>query len=418
MSVIIGILLVPMTINYVDATKYGIWLIISSIVGWFNLFDIGFGNGLKNKLAQTNALKQYDDSRIFISSTYAILAVISCVIFLSFFIASQFLNWNKILNIPINSISNLKELIIILFGIFCIQFVSQILNVILTAVHATSKVSILSFISQVLCLILIYLFTKFTHGSLFYLVIAFGGIPILIQIISSIWYFNSSYKYLAPNFNLIDFKKAKSLLSIGGYFFLIQIGALILFETDNIVITQIFGPKEVTTFNISYKLFSIVINIFTIVMTPFWSAFTDAYTKNDFGWIKSIFKKMYLYWMILGLICLFLTSISTFVYKLWLENKVQVPISLSISMGLYVVGFCWLMIHCYLLNGIGKIKLQLYLYIISMLINIPLAIFLGKTIGIAGVTLSNVFVFLYMDVILYIQCKKILNQKAVGIWNQ
>jgi O-antigen/teichoic acid export membrane protein len=70
-----------------------------------------------------------------------------------------------------------------------------------------------------------------------------------------------------------------------------------------------------------------------------------------------------------------------------------------------------------LLNGIGKIKLQLYLGIIGSIVNIPLSVFLGKQIGVAGVTLSNVILFIVMGVVFSIQTKRIINKTATGIFN-
>ncbi|RYE13434.1 MAG: LPS biosynthesis flippase [Rickettsiales bacterium] len=405
LSVLINIILVPITINYINPSRYGVWLILSSIITWMNLFDVGLGNGLRNKLSQTNALKQFKRSRVYISSTYAILTVVSIVIYLLFFTLNSFVSWSKILNISIATISNINQIVLLFVAFFCLQFILQIINVVLTAVHAISKVSFISIISQVAALIAVIVLVNFTKNSLLLLIVALSGIPLLVQIIATFWYFSKQYKYLAPNIKLINFKHTKGLLTVGSYFFLLQIGSLVLFETDNIVITQLFGPREVTNFNIAYKLFSILVNVFTIVITPFWSAFTDAYTLNDFQWIKNIFNKMYLYWIFTIVIAVILVIVSPLLYKLWLGNIViNIPILLSISMVLYVAGFSWLMIHCYLLNGIGKIRLQLILYIISTVINIPLAIYLGKIWGTAGVTLSNVFVFIYMDIILFVQC--------------
>src|ERR1043165_1990343 len=83
-SILIGFVLIPMTINYVNPTQYGIWLTLSSIISWFSFFDIGLGNGLKNKVAQANALGDFTQARIYISTTYAILAIISSCAFVLF----------------------------------------------------------------------------------------------------------------------------------------------------------------------------------------------------------------------------------------------------------------------------------------------------------------------------------------------
>lgn len=38
-GIIISLILVPMTVNYVSSAQYGLWLTISSIVAWISLVD-------------------------------------------------------------------------------------------------------------------------------------------------------------------------------------------------------------------------------------------------------------------------------------------------------------------------------------------------------------------------------------------
>ncbi len=418
LSLLIGFILIPLTIRYVNPLQYGIWLTLGSIINWFNFFDIGLGSGLKNKIAEVNSLDNRSEAKIYVSTTYAILIIISLLLFAIFYCANSYLNWASILNIRDNNV-NVNTIALVVFGGFCLQFVFQIINIVLTACHEVSKVSLISFWGQLLTLVVIYILTKCTTGSLLYLIITLTGAPILLQLIASLWYYKNKYSYLAPNFSSIQLKHAINLLSLGGSFLVIQIGGLILFQTDNIIVVKIFGPQVVTNYNIAYKLFSTVTMLFTIIMMPFWAAFTEAYAKNDYKWIENTFKKMYKYWIILVVVSALLLIISPFVYKIWLNKTVSPPLfSLSCAMALYVIGYCWLMIHCFLLNGIGKIRLQLYLYIISTIINIPIAIVLAKWFGVSGITYSNIFVFIYMGVILFIQCKKIINKTATGIWNK
>ena len=415
-SILIGLLLVPMTINYINPTQYGIWLTLSSIISWFSFFDIGLGNGLKNKLAETNALEQYEKSQVYISTTYVILTIISLFVFLFFLCINPFLDWTEILNTSNYDGQSLNYVALIIVGFFCISFIIQLINTILTANHRPAKSSLISLIGSLFSLILIFGLTKYTEASLIKLVLVLAGIPLLIQIIATVLLFKTSLKNLAPKFKLINFKYAKELLSVGGVFFIIQIGALVLFQTDNIVITQLFGPKEVTIFNIAYKLFSVVIMVFTIIMTPFWSAFSDAYAKKDMDWIKGVITKMQKYWLLLIVLTICLLLISPFVFQLWLGDSVKIPFTLSVAMTIYVIAYSWHTIHVFLLNGIGKVRLQLYLIVISAIVNIPLAIFFGKKIGLAGITFSNAILLIIMGIIFSIQCKKILNNSASGIW--
>lgn len=414
-SIVVGFVLIPMTITYVNQDEYGIWLTLSSIISWLSFFDVGLGNGLKNKLAETNALKQYDKSSAYVSTTYAALALIASGVFIIFLIGNNFINWSKVLNAQSN---NLTELALIVFGFFCLQFISQIINTVLTAFHSPAKSSLINVIGQLMVLIIIFVLTKTTKGSLIYLGLTLAGVPVIVQTVASIWLYNTEYKIVKPSFTAIDFKYIKDLLGIGGVFFVLQIGALILFQTDNIIITQLFGPQKVTVFNVAYKLFSMVMMVSGIILTPFWAAYTDAYAKNDFDWMQRSLKKTRSIWLILSAGTILLLIISPLVYRIWLHDQVQVPLSVSIAMTLYVIGFNWMQVNCFFLNGIGKVRIQLYLYIFSIIVNIPLAIFLAKYFDIAGVTLSNVVIFIIMGVILHIQCNKILSKSATGLWNK
>jgi O-antigen/teichoic acid export membrane protein len=240
----------------------------------------------------------------------------------------------------------------------------------------------------------------------------------LVQLIASIFFYSVPYKAFAPNFKYINFKHSRGLLTLGGIFFIIQMGQLVLYETDNIVLSNLFGPKEVVTFSTSYKLFSIVVIIFSIFINPFWSAFTDAYAKKDFNWIKQIFNKLQKSWLMLVVATFVILALSPFLIHLWLKDKVIVPFFLSLSMCLNVIAMCWHMMCCFLLNGVNKVRLQLYSYFICFIINIPMAILLGKLMGITGIVTANFICFAVMGIIFYIQCNKIINRTAKGIWDK
>ena len=99
-SIVIGLLLVPMTIHYVNPTQYGIWVTLSSVISWIAFFDVGLGNGLRNKLAEALAVGNEQLARKYISTTYAVLAMIMSGVYLLFLLVNPFVNWMHILNAP------------------------------------------------------------------------------------------------------------------------------------------------------------------------------------------------------------------------------------------------------------------------------------------------------------------------------
>jgi len=417
-SVLISLMLVPLTIHYINLAMYGVWLVISSFVAWINNFDIGLSNGLRNKLAHSLALGESANIRKYISTTYAILFLISLTTFLLFFIAGSFFNWNNLLNISTSVHYNIWPVILITLGGFCIQFALQPLNTILLATHQPFKSSLLLFIGQAVTLICIYLLTMMVQANLLVLVIVMVGSPILILFIANIYLFATSLKDFAPRINFIHFSSAKSLLQIGSAFFFIQLGALVLYETDNIVITETLGPKEVTIFNIAYKIFAVLVVAFTIIMTPYWSAFTDAFAKNDMDWIKNSIKKMKLLWLGFSIAAIILYLFSNSLYKLWIGSTIHVSGSLSLSMAVYVMAITWMSIYASALNGIGKLKIQLVFVVATGIINIPLSVLLINKVGLCGTVIANIIVIVIMNITLTYQINLIIKNKAKGIWNK
>lgn len=418
LSIVISLFGVPLTIHYINPTQYGVWITLSSIIAWFGFFDIGFGNGLRNKLAESMAKGENELARTYVSTTYAILAIIISFVLLLFFIVNPFLNWSKILNTPPEMAGELSLLALIVFVFFCMQFVLQLITTILNANQQSAKASLFSFLGSLFSIIIIFILTKTTRGNLLYLGFVFGATPVLVFLSSSIWFYSHQYRKYAPSIKFVKFRYARDLMTLGLKFFLIQIAVIILYQTSNIIIAQLYGPAQVTTYNIAYKYFSVIPMGFGIIMMPFWSAYTEAWVKKDIDWIKNSIKKLINLWIIISVVAVIMLVFSNFIYRIWVGKEIVVPISISAVIAIYVVLNAWCGIFSLFLNGVGKIKLQLYSALFGAIINIPLAIFLGKHLGVAGVVLSTCLLALTSAIWSPIQYYKIINDNAKGIWNK
>jgi O-antigen/teichoic acid export membrane protein len=417
-SIAIGFIMVPLTIGYINPTRYGIWLTMSSIISWFSFFDIGFGNGLRNRFAEAVAQGKDDLARIYVSTTYAILGLIIIIVLIVFVLINPLLNWARILNTPETMINELRVLALIVFVFFCIQFVLRLITTVLNANQQPAKASLFDFFGSLFSLAVIYTLTRTTSGNLVYLGTAFSLTPALVLLLSSIWFYTHEYRKYAPSLKLVRFPYARNLMTLGLKFFFIQIAAVILYQTSNIIIAQLFGPEQVTPYNVAHKYFSVIPMGLGIIMMPFWSAYTEAWVKKDISWIKSTVRKLQLLILIAAAGVLIMLAFSDFIYRIWVGEKIKVPFSLSAVIALYVIINGWGSIYSFFLNGVGKIKLQLYFSFFGALINIPLALFLGKHVGISGVILATCIIGFMSAVWSPIQYYKIINNKAKGIWNK
>jgi Na+-driven multidrug efflux pump len=411
--------LVPLTIDYINSELYGVWLTLSSIVAWISFFDVGFGNGLKNKLATSIALDDYEKGRSYVSTAYFCLFLIFISVGAILFIFVPWVNWSSLLNVSPELNAQLITVARIILVFFVLQMVLKVITTVIIANQQIAKASFIDAIGQLLVLSLIFILTKTTFPSLSYLALALSGAPVLVLFAASLILYNFSqdYKKLSPSLGCIKMKHAKDIMGLGVNFFIIQIAALILYQTANLIIANVDGPESVTVYNVAYKYLSIALMLFNIIMAPIWPAFTDAYTKSDYPWMNRIYHKLLRIFLLTVGILAFMLLISPFVYEFWVGDKTEeVPFSMSTIVAVFLACNIWNTIHSAIINGIGKIKLQLYLSLLASFLNIPLSFFLGKTIGAEGVVLSTIIFSILPAVFLRIQVKKLLSGKANGIW--
>lgn len=419
-SILLQFALIPLTIDYIKPDIYGVWLTLSSLVGWVAMFDIGIANGLKNRLSESLANKDIEKARIYVSTTYVIIGTIACTLIGLYFILYNLFDWQAIFNSRFIPEFELKNVVTIVSLFFLLKFITDIVNVVAASFQMVSVSSILLFISNLGLTISVWILTKTTDGNLILLALCLSGIPFLISLVSNFYLFRSQFKLVKPSFKYVDLKYSKSIVSLGSQFFILQIIGLIIFQTDNILIAQFFSPAEVTNFNIAYKYYSIVTILFTILLTPYWTAFTEAYHGKDFNWIKLSIKKLRLYWGLSVLVLAIMLIAANFMIKLWIGDAVQISFSLSLSICAYIAVSNWNAIFANFSNGVGKLRIQIMYAIIMGIVNIPLCFILVKifNFGTFAMPLSNFICLVFGGVISYVQYIKIVGGTATGVWNK
>lgn len=155
---------------------------------------------------------------------------------------------------------------------------------------------------------------------------------------------------------------------------------------------------------------------FTIIVTPYWSAVTDALAKGDINWIKQSIYRLHVCWIISVFCAIIMVLFSPIFYRLWIGNTININIFLTILCSLYACISNWNNIYAYLIAGSGKLAIQLILSTIQGLLFIPLAITLGKIFGISGIPLALCLTLILSSIIPVVQFHKIINNTAFGIW--
>lgn len=395
----ISLIYVPIVLKYLGNEKYGVWITISSVVSWITYFDIGIGNGLRNRLVENISNNDIVAQKKTVSTAYISISIITAVMFFIIMIMITIFDIPKLLNLNLIG-ENINIVILINIIFICINFILSLCNTILYALQLSSIVTLISIIPQIINIIIIYILTFILDSNLTILSIVYGFTILSTNIIASLVIFKK-YKQLRPSMKLFDKQEMKHINEFGIKMFILQISALILNTTDNILISKLYGAEHVTPYNMVYKAFSYINMIHMAILSPMWSSYTMANSQNNIKWLKKSLKKMEYISIIFVLVSLIMINIFPKVSYIWLGKKLNYSSELIIITAFYFILLMWSNVYSSFLCGVGRINVFTVVCMIQAILNIPLSIFFAikLNMGLSGVVMGSLVVMLLASIV-------------------
>lgn len=400
LAVLISLSMTPSYIRYFQNDSIlGVWFTIIAILNWIMVFDFGIGNGLRNELITTLEKKDKKKTKELVSSAYIAVSLISIVLIIVLSYLIKKIDWITFFGLQsstINEKSIIISLQILMIGTV-VNFLLKLITSILNAMQKTAVPNLLTLITTILMLIFINIFTF--NGSEEKLISAsfaqafFLNLPLLV---STLIIFNTTLKYARPSINNYNNKTAKVIISIGGLFFVVQLGLLILNSTNEIVIISLYSASEVVEYQIYSKLYFFIITILSLVTQPIWSAVTKAKNDENVIRIKKLFRIILTTAVLGSLAAVFLTVGLQMIIDFWLADEtIIVNYRIAISFMILVIVQLFINATTTIANGLGKLKYQVIFTSLAAFFKIPTIYLLrGYMDGVDGVVWVNVFLLL------------------------
>lgn len=418
LGVLFGFIYFPLSLDYLGAVKFGIFLTLLSIIDWFLNFDIGIRLGLRNRFGESVSNGDNKKALIYISTAYFALGIVILISTLVLLGLNFILPWTSWLNIAPELIDEVKILGAIIIVAFGIQFVASNIYEIFYALQKMAYVEFFSLLTKATFLLLILIIPFLATESLLFFgaakCLTFALVPLLV----GLYYFKSKFSRYSPSLKYIRWDYFKDLFSLGFKFFLIKISMLIIHQTNNILIASFVSLEGVPQYEAAYKYLSIFMLLFVILNNQLWPSHIEAYAKGEVRWMKKSMKVVLKIWFGTVVLAFLMILISPFVYKFWLRDNLNVPITISIVVAASICLTTWVNMFNIVLNGTGKIKLQMYSWLFAAIINIPASLFFVKVLnlGVEGIVLGTITSLLPLVILSPIQVNKILSRSERGIW--
>ncbi|MBE3605367.1 oligosaccharide flippase family protein [Campylobacter sp. RM13119] len=412
LAILASFLAVPLTIKYLGVECYGVWSTLLSIVSWIVIFDIGIGNGLRNKISEALAYEDEKIARCYISTAYAIIGFISILLMFIFLTAGQYIPWQKVFNVTFVDSKILQSTVNITAFFLFLNFWLSLINQIFNGFQKTSLVVLNQFLSNAFSLLAVSILYFFYDSSLIMIAFFYGISLVLSNVVLSFWFYGKNKSFI-PKIKYFGLNYAKSITSLGFKFFIIQIAVIVIFTTDKILITQLFGVEYVASYDVVFKLFSVITIIHGILMAPLWSAYSDAYHRGDMEWIRKSIKNQLKIYLLIVLATILLALWAKPIVSIWIGKEIVVDTILIIAMALFILVSTWNNIFAYFVNAINKLDVQIATSALAMIINIPLSVVFVKffKMDVYGIVLATCLSLSLFALFGFMQTLDILKEK-------
>lgn len=394
-AVIVSFFSVPLTVRYLGAERYGAWVTISTAMAWIALADFGLSSSLTNAVSEGYANDSRDLARDYVAAAFWSLAGVAALLSLIFFSVWRSVPWDRVFNVQTaQARAEVGLAVAIAFTIFVLNLPFSIIAKIYGAYQEVAVANGWTAAGNILGLAGLIAVTQF-KGGLVSLVIAVSGATLLANAISAVWLFGCSKPWLIPRLDGVTWPAIRRLSSLGGMFFLIQIAALILFQTDNLIIAHYLGAAAVTPYSVAWRLFTYTI-LFQILASPsYWPAYAEAFARGDRAWVRRSFRMNFRFTLASTFVlALPLVFFGRWIIQKWAGSAAVPPSHLLLWMGIWSMIYGATISQSCLLASSGRVKGQAFYSMAAAGVNLVLSIVLVQKIGVTGVIIGTVGAFL------------------------
>jgi O-antigen/teichoic acid export membrane protein len=365
---------------------------ISSVVVMADFADFGLCNGLLNAVAKAQGKDDVAGIKKAISSAFASLCLISCILLILFFSAYHFIPWADFFKVTSPTARLDAGPTLIVFAVcFALNLPAGIIQRTQLGLQEGFLTDLWQLVGSILALVGLVM-GVWLRVELPTLVLAIAGAPLVARLLNGFFFFGFRRPDLRPQWGLASVDTVRQIMSVGVLFFVLQVVVAIAYSADGLVVARAVGAVNVPEYVIPQRMFALITMMTTMFVTPLWPAYAEAISRGDTAWVeRSLYRSMSI--VLLLSTCgsaLLLLSAHTLI-NWWAGPTIHPPMILLVGLAVWtVMDSCGIALAAFL-NGSGFLHLQIVVAAIFGVSCITAKVYLARRYGSAGLPWATIF---------------------------
>jgi O-antigen/teichoic acid export membrane protein len=390
---------VRVSIGYLGAARYGLWMTITSLTVFLTFSDLGIGNAIINRMSAAFASGERDIAPREVSSANVVLGVMGILILFASAVLLPILPWERIYNVSGLAANEAGPSTFALVACFAVLLPVGLVQKVQLGFQEGAVANLWTIGGSVLALVLLVVGIVMKLG-LPWLVLAVAGGPLVATGLNWIQEFVYSKPWLRPRWGKADFRTSVRLARTGLLFLGLQLAAAVAFSSDNIIAAQLLGPVAVAQYSVTQRVFTALPALLSVAAVSLWPAYGEALIRSDRGWIRRTLVRSTVYAVGLTAVgSLVILAASPIVFSFLIGPALVPSLALTIGFTVWALLYTFGSVVSMLLNAANVIVFQLITASLMAATSIVLKIELGRTFGVAGIIWGTVIAYSLLSVL-------------------
>jgi O-antigen/teichoic acid export membrane protein len=388
-SIIVGFVSVTFGLHYFGVVRYGIWAVISSVIAYLNISNLGITTAAATLTAK--ASEPFEQWAVLRRSLFLLLISSAVVLSLVLGIAHFYPGWVAALGkVPANLQGEAAEAAIVIAILFLLNLPLTVFSAGFTGrqkVYWERFYASLTTIAGLLALVLAVFLLK---GNLVTLALVTGIARLLVgSACASHFLFANSELRQKFDEPISEEFSTKSIFTSGIRFLVIGIAATIVWNTANLVISHFLGAEMVTPYAVTFALFNVGFAIFMAVNGALWPMYGQSGGRNQWEWIQQTYNHtVHLLPILGGLLWIGGIAFAREIITLWAGPQAYGGLLVVIALGGYGYALSLVNSHATILTALNRTKRLVIYGWLEAGANLGISLALVRVLGIAGVALG------------------------------
>lgn len=400
-SMLVGLIAVPLMLNYLGAERYGLWVVISSLSLAMNFADLGLGSGLVNTLASAHGRGDRSAARRQVSTAFFLFSGIAAALLIAFWALSPLVNWAHVFNVQSpEAAAEVRPALWCFVVCLVLGLVVSIVSRVELAYQNAFANGVWTAAGSVASLGALLLAMHF-NVRLPGMVLILTGVPVAVTIGQAVSVFFLTRPWLRPSLAWVNGRAAADLMRLGAGYLVLQLAMTLSMYSDSLIAAQILGPILVTQYAVVSKPFAQLSATLFMAFVPIWPAYIEALAKGDVAWVRRTLKRsLGLVAIVVAVPGLVLVAIGAPLIQLWVRDpSFEVPLALLVAVAVWTLVQSVGNACAALMQGLGRVRFQAVCAVITAIVAVGAKILFARQAGLPGLVWGTSLAYLAFTVV-------------------